>query len=42
VDFANFTERARAILQAAQMAALAGRHRNCVPGRLLGQRCLVF
>jgi ATP-dependent Clp protease ATP-binding subunit ClpB len=35
VDFANFTERARAILQAAQMAALAGRHQNCVPEHLL-------
>jgi ATP-dependent Clp protease ATP-binding subunit ClpB len=35
VDFANFTERARAILQAAQMAALAGRHQNCLPEHLL-------
>ena len=35
MDFANFTERARAILQAAQMAALAGRHQNCLPEHLL-------
>jgi len=35
LDFANFTERARALLQAAQMEALAGRHQNCLPEHLL-------
>ncbi|HEX3952341.1 MAG TPA: AAA family ATPase [Stellaceae bacterium] len=35
MDFANFTERARALLQAAQMEALAGRHQNCLPEHLL-------
>ncbi len=35
MDFGNFTERARAILQAAQMEALAGRHQNCLPEHLL-------
>src|ERR1700676_3206166 len=35
MDFANFTERARGILQAAQMEALAGRHQNCIPEHLL-------
>ncbi|MBV8778146.1 MAG: AAA family ATPase [Alphaproteobacteria bacterium] len=35
MDFANFTERARGILQAAQMEALAGRHQNCMPEHLL-------
>src|SRR5580700_1691459 len=35
MDFANFTERARGILQAAQMEALAGRHLNCIPEHLL-------
>src|ERR1700744_6061456 len=35
MDFANFTERARGILQAAQMEALAGRHQTCVPEHLL-------
>src|ERR1700722_7484638 len=35
MDFANFTERARGILQAAQMEALAERHQNCIPEHLL-------
>jgi ATP-dependent Clp protease ATP-binding subunit ClpB len=35
MDFANFTERARGILQTAQMEALAGRHQNCIPEHLL-------
>ena len=35
VDFANLTERARAVLQAAQMEALAGRHQNLLPEHLL-------
>ena len=35
MDFANFTERARGLLQAAQMEALAGRHQNCLPEHLL-------
>ena len=35
MDFANFTERARSILQAAQMEALAGRHQTCIPEHLL-------
>jgi ATP-dependent Clp protease ATP-binding subunit ClpB len=35
MDFANFTERARGILQAAQMEALAGRHQTCIPEHLL-------
>jgi ATP-dependent Clp protease ATP-binding subunit ClpB len=35
MDFANFTERARGILQAAQMEALAGRHQSCIPEHLL-------
>src|SRR5580658_2434155 len=35
MDFANFTERARGILQGAQMEALAGRHQNVLPEHLL-------
>jgi ATP-dependent Clp protease ATP-binding subunit ClpB len=35
MDFANLTERARGILQAAQMEALAGRHQNLLPEHLL-------
>src|SRR5205085_486759 len=35
MDFANFTERARGALQAAQMEALAGRHQNLLPEHLL-------
>src|SRR4029077_15496188 len=35
VDFANFTERARSILQGAQMEALAGRHQHVLPEHLL-------
>src|SRR4029077_17270519 len=35
VDFANFTERARAILQGAQMEALAGRQQHVLPEHLL-------
>ena len=35
MDFANLTERARGILQAAQMEALAGRHQNLMPEHLL-------
>jgi ATP-dependent Clp protease ATP-binding subunit ClpB len=35
MDFGNFTERARSILQAAQMEALAGRHQSCLPEHLL-------
>src|SRR5436190_22211653 len=35
MDFANLTERARSVLQAAQMEALAGRHQNLVPEHLL-------
>src|SRR5262249_57685326 len=35
MDFANLTERARGILQAAQMEALAGRHQNLIPEHLL-------
>ncbi len=35
MDFANLTERARGILQAAQMEALAGRHHNLLPEHLL-------
>jgi len=35
VDFANLTERARGLLQAAQMEALAGRHQNLLPEHLL-------
>jgi len=35
MDFVNFTETARGLLQAAQMAALAGRHQNCLPEHLL-------
>jgi ATP-dependent Clp protease ATP-binding subunit ClpB len=35
MDFANFTERARSILQAAQMEALAARHQTCIPEHLL-------
>src|SRR3954465_14010463 len=35
MDFANFTERARSALQAAQMEALAGRHQNLLPEHLL-------
>src|ERR1700730_10392934 len=35
MDFANLTERARALLQAAQMEALAGRHQNLLPEHLL-------
>ncbi|MGH7093849.1 MAG: Clp protease N-terminal domain-containing protein, partial [Stellaceae bacterium] len=35
MDFANFTETARSLLQAAQMAALAGRHQHCLPEHLL-------
>ena len=35
MDFANFTERARGILQAAQMEALAARHQTCIPEHLL-------
>jgi hypothetical protein len=31
MDFANLTERARALLQAAQMEALAGRHQIFSP-----------
>jgi ATP-dependent Clp protease ATP-binding subunit ClpB len=35
LDFANFTERARGLLQAAQMEALAGRHQSLLPEHLL-------
>ena len=35
MDFANLTERARGILQAAQMETLAGRHQNLLPEHLL-------
>ena len=35
MDFANFTERARGILQTAQMEALAARHQHCLPEHLL-------
>jgi ATP-dependent Clp protease ATP-binding subunit ClpB len=35
MDFGNFTERARGIIQAAQMAALAGRHQHLLPEHLL-------
>src|SRR5207237_2550003 len=35
MDFANLTERARGLLQAAQMEALAGRHQNLLPEHLL-------
>ena len=35
MDFGNFTERARAVLQAAQMEALAGRHQHLLPEHLL-------
>ena len=35
MDFANLTERARSMLQAAQMEALAGRHQSLVPEHLL-------
>src|SRR5829696_7472295 len=35
MDFGNLTERARGILQAAQMEALAGRHQNLLPEHLL-------
>ena len=35
MDFANFTERARSILQGAQMEALAGRHQHVLPEHLL-------
>src|SRR3954453_18084696 len=35
MDFANFTERARSALQAAQMEDLAGRHQNLLPEHLL-------
>src|SRR5207237_872170 len=35
LDFANLTERARGLLQAAQMEALAGRHQNLLPEHLL-------
>jgi ATP-dependent Clp protease ATP-binding subunit ClpB len=35
LDFANLTERARGILQAAQMEALAGRHQTLLPEHLL-------
>src|ERR1051326_3214556 len=35
MDFANFTERARGIIQAAQMEALAGRHQSLLPEHLL-------
>src|SRR3954466_2318338 len=35
MDFANLTERARGVLQAAQMEALAGRHQSLRPEHLL-------
>ena len=35
MDFANLTERARGLLQTAQMEALAGRHQNLLPEHLL-------
>src|SRR3954470_2353274 len=35
LDFANLTERARGVLQAAQMEALAGRHQSLFPEHLL-------
>ena len=35
MDFGQFTERARAVLQAAQMTALAGRHQHLLPEHLL-------
>ncbi len=35
MDFANFTETARGLLQAAQMTALAGHHQTCIPEHLL-------
>src|SRR5580700_936549 len=35
MDFANFTERARGALRAAQIEALAGRHQNLLPEHLL-------
>jgi ATP-dependent Clp protease ATP-binding subunit ClpB len=35
MDFVNFTDSARGLLQAAQMGALASRHQNCLPEHLL-------
>jgi ATP-dependent Clp protease ATP-binding subunit ClpB len=35
MDFGQFTERARGIIQAAQMAALAGRHQQLLPEHLV-------
>src|SRR5919197_1160531 len=35
MDFGQFTERARGVLQAAQMTALAGRHQHLLPEHLL-------
>src|SRR5262245_52405607 len=35
MDFGNLTERARGVLQAAQMDALAGRHQSLLPEHLL-------
>jgi ATP-dependent Clp protease ATP-binding subunit ClpB len=35
MDFGNLTERARGVLQAAQMEALAGRHQSLLPEHLL-------
>ena len=35
MDFGHFTERARGLLQTAQMAALAGRHQQLLPEHLL-------
>ena len=35
MDFGQFTERARGVIQAAQMAALAGRHQHLLPEHLL-------
>src|SRR6185437_14899718 len=35
MDFGQFTERARGTIQAAQMAALAGRHQQLLPEHLV-------
>lgn len=35
MDFGQFTDRARGVLQAAQLAALAGRHQTLIPEHLL-------
>src|SRR6185312_16592031 len=35
MDFGNFTERARAVIQAAQMIAVAERHQQFIPEHLI-------